>query len=613
MTRPAHQPADTKVIAAVHSTGRVCRAVVARRTNGHLELLDSREFTPADQAHLSTWLDQNQVGRVISVLPSSRVICRTATLPDAPAEQLSAALQLQAETYLLGTAPPHRQSMAVLHAAPGESTRTGLIIAWPERAGPPAIDVGREVTYSADVACLAAVMNGARSDEPLMWVDRSDGSVALALCHTGGTVFRASCEKADGKDAWTAAIGRMVAETAYNVGHTDDFTEMLVETTSDRLADTPAETGVLHLPRETTESAGSRLRGAGDARWWAKFGIAAGALLATLDQLEPLTRLRDSQPVETPTLVDRVTNRLGTRTAATRWLVVALVVIAFAPLAFAAARMAVLRLKVGDAAALTRELDASDRRAAIYEQLAQTTFPMAKLLADVVNCAPVGVSIDQLSIDEDGNEFDVRGEADRDDLVLDFRNRLVETAVFADVTIDYNRRDQNSPRFKMVLTGKVKDPYRRVDFADDFALDPLGRRIHGERFVWHRQAVAETPMEAPTDDGGANAGTNDGGEASDDGGTGGAGRDPFQGRTGPRTRPAPNIPDIAQGGSEPKPPEIPTPLTMEEIAALKKPQLIAALGKISNSKRLPGLTDEQRRILDEQFEMMRQQLPRAEE
>src|SRR5262245_33472791 len=94
----------------------------------------TKEFPPDQHSRIDSWLDEQRASQVLCVLPASCVICRNCSLPDAQADQLDQALRLQAEAHLLGMAPPHRLAMAVLPSAAGETSRNGLIMAWPETA-----------------------------------------------------------------------------------------------------------------------------------------------------------------------------------------------------------------------------------------------------------------------------------------------------------------------------------------------------------------------------------------------------------------------------------------------------------------------------------------------
>ena len=313
MSETARRQADPSVVAVLHQAGGRWRGLIAR-VNGRTEadgghsrprILATRETEPVGDYGLEDWLAEHAVGRVICVLPAASVICRTCTLPDASPEQLQMAIGLQAEAHLPDIAPPHRLGLAVLDAAPGETTRCGLMLAWPESAAVPEPPTDREMTFAPDVAALAALLDGQRPAEPLIWIGRSDGSVALAITHAGGTVFRSTREDPGQDGAWPANIGRVIAETALGIGHGSTFVDTLVATTRAKVADLPSD-GLL-MPVELMQAASVRIDGvSADPGWWSTYGVAVGALLASTDHLAALTQLKDSLPVKAPSLASRL-------------------------------------------------------------------------------------------------------------------------------------------------------------------------------------------------------------------------------------------------------------------------------------------------------------------
>ncbi len=613
MSRPNQTTIDQSITAALHRAGRVWRAVTARRENGLLRLLEAREFSLAESNLIETWLLQHQVGRVIIVLPASAVICRTTTLPDAPPEQLRAALALQAEAHLEGTAPAHRQAMAVLHAAPGESMRTGITLSWPERAAKPELPLSEYVPfYTADIAALAALMNGARSNGPLLWIDRSEGSIALALTHAQGVAFRAASEQGEDGDEWRQSVLRLVAETAINAGHTDEFTDELIESIGRSMTGVAQSTQLL-LPEEARAQAMNRVKGAkSDASWWSKFSIAAGALLATLDQLEPLTHLRATPPLLAPSGVDRIVERLSRWKVAAALLITALVMLGIGPLVFSGSRLLVLKWKVGDLGRFRDLQRDRDAQLVMYEELARHSWPMAKLLSDIVNSAPQGITIDSIRLESSGNEVDIRGETDSAETALDFSIALSETRIFDGVSApEYSESEQGSGNLNFTLTAAVNDPYRQPKYTDDFGELPLGVRLYGERYwpegVGRRTADADEVIDdAPMIDDigdGEEVVVDDGEESSENFEE----EDP-RGRTTPRgPRPPPNIPGPARDG--PAAPEMPMLLSAEEIEKLSAAELQGQLLKVIHARNNKSqYTDEQITEINSQYDLLMAQL-----
>ena len=140
---PAGQPPNGP-IAVLHRVGGSIRGVIgtlapAGRPEAPADqqpaLTGFKEFQASRPGDIAAWLDEHGAGPVVVVLPASAVVCRTCTLPEADPEHLAQALALQAEAHQLTAVPPHRRATAVLPAAAGEMSRSGVIVDWPQRAG----------------------------------------------------------------------------------------------------------------------------------------------------------------------------------------------------------------------------------------------------------------------------------------------------------------------------------------------------------------------------------------------------------------------------------------------------------------------------------------------
>jgi len=605
VSRPPQTPIDQNITAALHRAGAQWRAVVARRENGSCRVLESREFSLSEVDQIETWLLQHQAGRVIVVLPASMVICRTTILPDAAPDELRAALALQAETHIEGTAPAHRQAMAVLHPAAGETNRTGLILAWPQRSLAPELPLSEYIpSYTADIACLAALMNGARSNDPVLWIDRREGSIALALGHAQGVVFRAASEQGDEPAEWRSGVLRLIAETALNVGHTDEFTDDLIEAIGGAMASS-ADPAQLLLPDGIAVQAGRRLKGAKiDRQWWNRYAIPAGALLATLDQLDSLTQLRAAPPLTSPSGAERLVERLSRWRTAAALLITALVLLGVGPLAFAGARLLVLKWKVGgDLEAFEQAQRERESRLLMYLELSHRTWSMAKLLADIANSAPQGITIDTVRLDASGNEVDVRGTADTPETVNEFNNVLSGSGVFGNVVPGYTERDQSSGNISFTLRAEVKSPYLRPQYEDDFGETPLAVRMFGERARPGGPRLARGGSRN-SDSSGEDTGLDEAEENEEGEPAIARGDDDEFGRTGPRGPRAPvRIPTEAREGAAA--PEMPPILSRDEIDKLSSSDVQAQLLKIVNARNNKSqYTAEQGQQIDEQYQLL---------
>lgn len=498
MSRSEKPQVDASVIAAVHRTGKAWRAVIGRVNSRKPAIVDSETFLASDNARLERWLSKYGVSRVISVLPASSVICRTIPLPNAAPDQLEPALRLQAEAHLLGIAPPHRLAMAVLHSAEGETTRSGLVLAWPENAAVGAPPTDREITYAPDVAALAALLNGSRPAEPLMWLDRSDGSVALALPHANGAVFRGTRQDGQSTDHWRQGIGRVLAETALSIGSTGQFIDSLMHSVDSRLSDMGPDTATLIIPRELVPSLSWRIEAPDrDETWWSAYGVAAGALLATTDQLAPLTQLREAPPREAPSAIRQAAVRLSVWPNAVKVLAACALLVAVSPLALSRLRLMALERRLPDIAAHERALEQAQAQLSMYRELGQQAWPMTKLLSDIACAMPLGIELDRIRIVQ-GETFQVNGRVvPRDgrtaqDMLGEMQANLYDSGMFKDVGFKLGDAANFGDSHEFDLQAKIERPYivrTKLPEKQDFGLKTLRELMYGPR-----------PADAPLDD-----------------------------------------------------------------------------------------------------------------
>lgn len=610
MSRTTAAQADSQIIAALHPVGRSWRAVIGRfEGDDRLSVIAYREFTSAESSRIDPWLTEQRVGRVLSILPASSVVCRTVPLPLADPAQLEPALRLQAETQFLGSTPDHRMGLAVLDPAPGESGRAGLLLAWPESANAPRPPVGRAVQYVPDIACLAAMMNGQRSDEALIWADREDGSLAVAVSHPQGVVYRATCEREESNEAWHQGVSRVLMETALSVGHSHEFAQDLATRSRTRLNGAASKPATLVLPQELATGVRGRVKGAGDDAWWNMYGVSTGALLATRGRLASFTTLRDEAPVENPSPVERIVNRLTSRQTAA-WLVTAAVlVLAFSPLIYAGVRRTLLSMRVGDVEVALQTLREGERQKAMYQALRNEAWSMTKLLADVVAAAPDRVMIESINLDQ-GKAVSVRGEAQNTDQILEMQRLMTGSNVFEEVVPSWEFRD--GTKLVFTITAKVSAPHRRANDLPDYADYPLVERLYNPRR--EEPTPAPPPVNASTPPANANTGSattnrpprqptqpNATANSSSDGAVLDERGNPA--RTGPRQAPI-RTPSEIVGDSGTREPQLPKVLTAEEVQSMERGDAIKALAAVSQLLQRPSLTDEQRQTYREQHRLL---------
>lgn len=610
MSKTAAIQLDPAVLAILHRTGTVWRVMLVSTRGAQPSVIATREFT-ADQANrIEAWLDEHQASQVLCVLPSSCVICRNCSLPDASADQLDQALRLQAEAHLLGMAPPHRLAMAVLPSAKGETNRNGLILAWPESAEfTPPVNGTRPVTFVPDIAAIAALLNGSRPPQPLLWLDRSDGSMAMALSHAAGAVFRGTHEEGESGDAWTRAVGRMVAETGMSVGHTGPFIESTIRQAQSHASSVGPQRAALFVPAEAISSAASQAQGVStENSWWSQWGVAVGALLARTGPLSSLTQLRAAAPVELPSRVRTALAALSRPATAARLAVACVLILAVGPLLFSALRLGLLSLRYGD---LDKELEAVKTykaQAAIYAELqTQHVWPMTKLLGDIVSNAPVGIELEVIKVDG-GNTFAVSGTSRSIDgkspaeIVAQMQENLRSSRQFEDVVLNWGQGN-NMGVYKFDLSAKVAKPYKLVSYDTDrdYKLWTLQMRQAGDPRPTGAMGnaagmvavnpstpdsnipepvVDDQPPDEPPPDALTEASTDDEADDGEGGFKQGEGRTRFR-PTEPTLSLGGQTSGVGEGGESGIPPQhdIPQPITQEQIDRLSKEEARSELYK----------------------------------
>jgi len=496
--RPIHDP---DVIAAVHEAGGRWRAVLARReptgTDGQiagLRLIEAETFaTDTAARRIPEWLLKHQCGRVIGVLPATAAICRTSQLPNGPAERLIPALRLQAEGHLLGDVPPHRIGMGIMPAADGEATRTGVIVVWPTSSSLSdsalAIERGLATKHSwmPETAALAALVDRARPSEPVVWCDRTSGGVAIFLKHGTGIVIRATREENATPEDWIGGVGRVVADTALSVGKSPEDVGTAVVAVQTAVGDA-VDGSMLALPPELQRALPGRIGGAPtESAWWQTYGLAVGALIGATGSLAPLADLQRDPPLERPSPLAIVADRLSRPRIAFILAVVAVTLLVVWPVAAASLRLAILRAKAPELREVQRDVDELERRLQMYRALAEHTFPMHKLLADIANSTPDGIEVESLTIGR-GEGISVRGVANRRDgrsaeeLVLLMSTRMNEGRIFDQTSPSWDIADARGT-INFRLNARVPRPYHEVQYAEewDFGAFTLADRRFGRR------------------------------------------------------------------------------------------------------------------------------------
>lgn len=490
MTSTTKRQNDPNVFAVLHRVGRDWRGVIVRSASGRgyqpPELLAARDFASDRTAQIEGWLDQYNASQVLCVLPGSAVICRTCPLPDAPVDQLEPALRLQSEAHLFGIAPPHRLAMAVLDKAPGESARSGMILAWPESADVELPPTHRPMTFMPDIAAIAALTGEQRPTQPVIWLDRTDGTIALAVSHSDGVAFRSVREDAEDSESWSSSVGRVLAETSLNAGHTPEFVEGIVRATQEQSIDLGPQQGALICPTGVIDQADRRIDGeTGDAQWWSKYGIAIGAALVRTGSLEPLSRIEHAAPVESTSPFRVVGEKLSSPRLAAQLAVLCVLFLMFGPLAANWLRMTVLELRHSDLDDQLHLVNEAQNSLMVYRELGNTAWPMTKTLSDIVSNTPEGVELEFIRVNP-GRTFTVQGRARPDDersateLVVLMQQYLRDSRIFNEITLNWGDSDAYG-NYEFEMSARLVNPFYDHRYPEelDFGKVTLAERMYG--------------------------------------------------------------------------------------------------------------------------------------
>lgn len=492
--------------------GKKWRGLIAEINDQKPRLLAWEEFDASRLSRIDSWLAKHGATSVIGVLPASTVICRTCSLPDADQDRLELALQLQAESHLPDSSAPYRQAMAVLEKSPGDANRTGIMVSWPETAQFAIPRINLPVRYAPDISALAALLNGHRPSKPLLWLDQTDGSVAIAITHAAGAAFRATRELARYAEQWQNGVARVLAETALDAGHTPQFTEELVDSTKAFIKGLDNNSAALLAPNEIFDQAELRVQNAPvEDSWWQTYGLGVGILLANSSQLSPLTELLQEAPIQTPSIASRVANHFSNKKTATAIIISCLVIVAIWPLVAARIRLTALNLKFPDLE--LKQLESQARQVVakleMYKELKTHAWPMTKLLSDIACNTPRGIDIQMIDLKHAGAMLIISGttkpsnELSAQEVVALMQENLRSTGIFSDIYLKWGDPN-NFGAYEFSFTSKIVQPYRIHDYPIelDFAVWTLRDRLYnpgsqpGETQANDNLAAADETMPA---------------------------------------------------------------------------------------------------------------------
>jgi hypothetical protein len=607
---------DPTTIAVLQHAGASWTMLVADVERPVPHIRATEKLRSSDLQDLDALLDRHEVGRVICVLPAASIVCRTCVLPNIDPAELEQALHLQAEAQLLGSAEEHRLGMAVLPAGINEGNRTGLILAWPGEVPFTVPATRRAVTFTPDVAALAALLNGVRTQEPLTWVDLHDGSIATAVSHAGGVAFRATREEPADLDTWLRSVERTIAETALNVGHTAEYIDTTRALLHAHLSDLPAGEGRLVIPDELQESLARRITGEQQsAGWWQTYGLSVGVALAVAGPLEKLTNLLAQPPMEAPSIIERIVHGVSHPRTAMKVIVVCLLLIACTPLVASYIRYQALEWRHPDREARKESIDALKEQLSMYSDLERGTWPVSKLLSDIACNTPPGIDLELIRVTH-GESISITGVAKRireknitaTQLVEQMQQHMEQSNLFGNITVRWGDPTAAGD-YEFSVRADVLEPYRHNDYEidQDFEKWTMQARVDNEppptqlADAGDDDPGSDNPGEvtanAPDDNGTDDSTPDDSGPALASAGgddprdNGGRVRDPrtdFGWGGGEGTYSPGDTPPDGVGSTI----EIPDPVTAEQVERMSETQLHELLGQISTARNKASLDDE---------------------
>jgi hypothetical protein len=472
----SEQSAHENLLLITQRIGESWRCIFASfLDSGKPEVIET--LHAADTIALESLLQSKKPSSKYVILPGSATVCKTTTLPDVDENQLLEALRLQAESKFLGGTPDHRRAMAALDNSVGETNRVGLIVAWPETSTIDLPTCLKDALFIPDIGSIAALLDGYRPNDPILYADPSDGTITLAMTHANGAALRATREDASSRTSFVEGIIRITRETAVMHNHSPSFTDALIISLQNSIEFFPLDSPILLLPESVMEEASKRIHGVptGDKEWWSTWGITAGALLAMTGSLQTLTTMRLQAPELNPTATEKIMHRCNEKSVAVKLVTVAVLLLILGPTLLSGIQLGLLNLMNPELQAQHDQVVTSRKEQIVYKELSGSTWPMTKITADVINNIPIGITIDSVRINK-GEPISVRGRAIATDgktaaeLIAQMQEKLQATGVFKDIQFSYDSATTFGAKRDFDLWATVANPLKRPRYStkDDF-------------------------------------------------------------------------------------------------------------------------------------------------
>ena len=607
---------DENVLALCRQEGSAWRVLIVRDASGTPAVLNAVMGSEIDAREA---LAEHNVGRVLMAMPSWAYLVRTIRLPKGNEQQLMSALRLESETRLLGATPDHRQGMAILAAS--TSRPVGLVCSWPLTLQPTACPMppGNDlnVTWAPDIVALAIATDG--QNEFAATFDQESGALALVVPTPNGPVYRSTREPTAQGENWSIGVMRVVRETLLNEGvkPTDVESESLRAADSARTAGCP-----FIIPSDADRRLTADLNDAEDLLDNDNTGgwrLLLGLFQARHSHLAPLTMLRTTEQIERPSLLTTMRRKLATPRFATAVVAACVAIVVLTPLAATGLRLTLIRSKIANERALQSSVQRTENLIEIYRALSSEAWSMTKLLGDIASCMPETleasgfvlshgepVSIEGISKTEGSN--------DGSEAVLAFAHRLRATGLFENVEPSFSPPDGRGVRnFSVTADVRLQSKPIVLDNEDDYAIVTYSERRWGKVDEdGYLIGATTTPREdvdpPPSDPSTAPLATNEDNASptepkpdrtrTSQGGDSRAASSSSTSRGAPRSR--------SEGRGEP--PKVPDPVTSEEVAVMNRSEALTRLTEVAEAKNRPGTSEELKKRLGEDFDLLMQRV-----
>jgi Tfp pilus assembly protein PilN len=454
-------------VAVLHEQEGKHRLLIVRRRE-RWEIVESRTLQSLDAAVLRPLLEEHEVAQVVRVAPGRETVARCVQVPAGDDAALAGAAMLMAEVELPAVLPPHRRAGGVLPGGMADA-RTALLTGWMSAGQPSAPLMDIPEVWLTPLAALAMLRGD--SGRSAAYCEPGEGLICVLVPGQDRTVARVLVEEPG--DTWPEAFARAVVEAQQIAGAGAPESPLLTANGK-------------RLLLEPGAAANLKVRIAGvreDSGWLDDFGLALGAALVAgsdLASVRSLATLHAQAPRP----------RLSTVETATRWLAqprnawavtaASLAIMLLAPMGLAYGRAVLLESRAEKLKTLKVGREGVEKKAAMYEQLEKSRWPMTKLLADVSTATPMGVTVSTLTLNV-GQVMTVKGTAGSSEDLTKFQANLNATRVFGNVSI--TRQVAKGGEYEFDVSARVmSNPHVPVKLTEenDFAKRPLAERLYGE-------------------------------------------------------------------------------------------------------------------------------------